>query len=186
MKRKLKLPKTDRLIGLSAMLISLLTLIIFVYQTNIISKQSKLSVKPRLSFSSSETTIDSLVIFEQSITNKGLGPAIVNTANIVFEGKTYPLDFGTFVFEKFDKLETLGILRQTSGLDNGTTLSPNDRIVIFEFEAPLKNVPQIIKYLKLNPENYDPQWNFHLKYSSIYEDEKWVVDDKINLPKREK
>lgn len=67
---KCKLPKTDRLVGISAMIISLLTLIIFTYQTNVIRKQSKLSAKPRLSFITSQTVIDSLVIFEQTLTNK--------------------------------------------------------------------------------------------------------------------
>ncbi len=43
MEKKRALLSSDKLVGLTAMLISLVTLIIFVRQTNIMDKQSRLS-----------------------------------------------------------------------------------------------------------------------------------------------
>ena len=78
---------TDRVIGLSAMLIGLLTLIIFTYQTSIIRKQSRLSVTPRLVFNTIQDQKDSSITYVVEIINKGLGPAVIESINII-EGNT--------------------------------------------------------------------------------------------------
>ena len=75
----------DRIIGLSAMLISLMTLIIFLYQTNLIKKQSVLSVRPRLTFSKNidktvtvkDSTNSTTISIRLTLRNNGLGPAII-------------------------------------------------------------------------------------------------------------
>lgn len=186
MKRKSKLPQTNRIVGISAMIISLLTLIIFIYQTNIISKQSKLSVKPRLSFNKSQTIIDSLVIFEKTLTNKGLGPAIIHNSILSYQKEDYALDFNAFVSNKFPDIEKYGNLASTTSISSGTSISPNETIIIYKFEAPLKNIPEIMKYLNIDSNSYDPNWNFELIYSSIYEDIQWNINDDKNLPIIEK
>lgn len=56
---------TDRLLGTSAMVINVLTLIIFIYQTDIMRLQSKLSVKPRLDFTTNQGGNDSLISFQE-------------------------------------------------------------------------------------------------------------------------
>ncbi|MBT8223808.1 MAG: hypothetical protein KJN96_11640, partial [Eudoraea sp.] len=44
---------SDRILGLSAMSISFITLVIFIYQTNLMSKQNYLSILPYLQLSTS-------------------------------------------------------------------------------------------------------------------------------------
>ena len=55
----------DRILGISAMVISLLTLAIFIYQTDIMRVQSKLSVKPRLDFTTNQGGTDSIIVFKE-------------------------------------------------------------------------------------------------------------------------
>ena len=43
--------KSEQIIAISAMVVSLLTLILFVYQISLQHKESRLSVAPRVSFS---------------------------------------------------------------------------------------------------------------------------------------
>lgn len=174
---KIKFPKTDRLIGLSAMIISILTLIIFIYQTNIINTQSKLSVKPRLSLSSIESTKDSIVIFEEAIQNKGLGPAIVKKASIEYKGETFPLDFDEFISRKFPEHEKYVDLLQTSGISENSTILQNETITIYKMEIPMSKLSEVVKYFEVDLENMEPSWNFELVYSSLYEDETWKANE---------
>ena len=68
----LKKLNTDKILGLSAMLISICTLIVFLYQTNLIKKQQYMSVYPYLTLGNNGSfTAD----YEYSLTNNGIGPA---------------------------------------------------------------------------------------------------------------
>lgn len=179
---KIKLPKTDRLLGVSAMIISVLTLIIFIYQTNIINRQSKLSVKPRLSFSQIQSVNDSIVTIQQVIINKGLGPAIIKKSKIIFENKSYPLDFDEFIFKEYSDVEEYGDLIFTSSILEYTTISPNETSTIYKFQVPQSKVPKIIEYFGLDSLNVDTKWQFYVEYTSMYEDQTWKINSITNKP----
>ncbi|MEM9921804.1 MAG: hypothetical protein AAF990_27115 [Bacteroidota bacterium] len=182
---KFKLPTTDRLLGVSAIIISVLTLIIFIYQTNIINKQSKLSVKPRLSFGRIENTNDSIVTIEQHLQNKGLGPAIISEASIIYKREKFKFDFDEFINNKYPKIEDYGNLLRTTGISKDGTILPKEIIVIYKFEIPINKIEEVTKYLDLNGESLEPNWNFEVKHTSLYEDEIWTIRDKINKPIQE-
>ncbi|WP_350284337.1 hypothetical protein [uncultured Croceitalea sp.] len=180
---KLKKIKTDRILGVSAMLISLLTLVIFIYQTNIMRDQSKLSVKPRLDFTTNQGGNDSIVTFQQVLENKGLGPAIIDSIYFKYDGKNIPLESKKLLETYFPKLLTYGHLSQYAVLGKGTTLTPEEERSIFTYELPVSNLDSVFGYLKINPED-DAPFPVEVIYTSIYEDELWMVNSDESQPKR--
>lgn len=162
---------TDRIIGLSAMLISLLTLIIFIYQTNLIRKQSRLSVTPRIAFETSLDSKDSLSVFIFGITNKGLGPAIIEHIEILHDGKQYKLDFHDFFNEVFPNHKSIGNIVQNMTLDTGTTLAEKETIKFLTYVFPTRKTQELMALFGVKNEDEMP-FDIEMVYSSIYE-EKW-------------
>lgn len=174
--------KTDRILGISAMIISLLTLVIFIYQTNIMREQSKLSVKPRLDFTTNYSHKDSLVIIKEVIENKGLGPAIIDSIYFEFKGEAFAVDIESFLEKKLPKLLEFGYLPQHASLGKGTTISPNEERPIFTYCIHMDELGNMYSYLGINDEDENP-FPIRVIYTSIYEDEKWMMDnDDINEP----
>ncbi|NER17419.1 hypothetical protein [Spongiivirga citrea] len=180
---KFKKIKTDRLLGISAMIISLLTLIIFIYQTGIIREQSKLSVKPRLDFTINQGGNDTLVVFQQVLENKGLGPAIIDSIYFTYKGKTFPLDTENLFEDQFPKLLDYGYLTQHATLGRGSTLMPGEERSLSTYNIPVAKLDSVFYYLNVGPDD-DPPFQVHAVYTSIYEDEFWKVDSNSSQPEK--
>jgi len=179
-KRKLN---TDRILGISAMLISILTLAIFVYQTNIMRVQSKLSVKPRLDFTTNQGGGDSLIVFQEILENKGLGPAIIDSIYIDYQEKKFSMDAATFFEDQFPKLLDYGYLSQHATLGRGTTLTSNEERSLFVYKLPIANVDSVYSYLGITDID-DIPFHFEVIFTSIYEDEKWLVSNNESVPEK--
>ncbi len=175
-KRIMKKINTDRILGISAMVISVLTLAIFIYQTDIMRVQSKLSVKPRLDFTTNFGGNDSVVRYQEVIENKGLGPAIVDSIYFIYRNKRYPLDIEALLTNELPKALEFGYLSQHSTMGRGTTLSPNEERPIFTYHVPLKNVDSLYAYLGMESEDDNP-FPIEVIYTSIYEDELWKMNN---------
>ncbi len=167
---------TDRILGISAMVISILTLVIFIYQTDIMRVQSKLSVKPRLDFTSNISGNDSTIFYQEVIENKGLGPAIIDSIYFVRNEKNYALDIEKLLQEELPKVLEYGYLPQHATLSKGATLSPNEERPIYTYHFPTKLRDSLFTYLGIVNEDENP---FPIKviYTSIYEDEYWKMDN---------
>lgn len=172
--KKIKI-STDRILGLSAMLVSLLSLIFFIYQTNIMRNQSRLSVKPRLVFNTNVHSNDSLVTFTFLLQNKGLGPAIIKEGYIIHESNKFPLDFDFFMEYNFPDLEKYGNMLSTSSLNSESIVSADEAQQLFVFQAYLKDINTINDYLKLNDSDYILPWDVQITYESLYEEE-WKLN----------
>ncbi len=165
---------TDRIIGLSAMLISLLTLIIFIYQTNLMRTQSRLSVTPRLVFLTNESQNDSIIYYSIEIVNKGLGPAIVESIKILHEGKRFDLNFPDFLQQVYPDIDQYGSLTQSMTMGKGSTLSPTENNVLLRFAVPISKAMNLMEYLGV--EGDESPFHLEVVYSSIYK-EQWRVRD---------
>ncbi|WP_298995691.1 hypothetical protein ACOKFD_13600 [Flagellimonas sp. S174] len=174
---------TDRLLGISAMVISILTLVIFIYQTDIMRVQSKLSVKPRLDFTTNQGGNDSLVTFQEVLENKGLGPAIIDSIYYIYQGSHFALDTETFFQQEFPKLLEYGYLSQHSTLGRGTTLTPNEERSLFVYKLPTSKMDSVFEYLSIETIE-DVPFLMEVKYTSIYEDELWKVNSNQSVPKK--
>lgn len=167
---------TDRLLGLSAMMVSIVTLVIFIYQTNIMRNQSRLEVKPRLVFNTSVQSNDSLVTFTFLLRNKGLGPAMIKEAKIIHDSQKYPLDYDFFIDFVYPDLEEYGNLLSTSSLLSGDIVSVNEVQSLFVYRAYAKDISKINEYLNLNNANYILPWDVEITYESLYEEEEWKLN----------
>ncbi|MCI5090925.1 hypothetical protein [Phaeodactylibacter sp.] len=175
---------TDRIIGISAITISLLTLIIFIYQTNIIYEQSRLSVTPRLNFKTRSVLEDSIQSLTFALINKGLGPAIINSSKIKMNGEEFSVDMDEFFDLNFPKLGDFGHLVESSSLSEGSTLTPNEEQILFTYSCELSQLPKILEYFEVKePDEFEFPFNIEIEYSSIYE-EKWTVDYDDGMPKK--
>lgn len=173
----------DRIIGVSAIVVSTLTLIMFVYQTRIMHKQSRLSVTPRLAFGLDLTAVDTTLTYTRYVNNKGLGPAIINSSKIVQDDKEYEMDIETFVTTVFPELSNLGEFTSFSSLSDGHTLSAGESRVLFSYRFSESSASSINEYLQIGIDE-DLPFNLIVEYSSMY-DEKWRVESKTDgHPKR--
>ncbi len=170
----MKKRSVDRIMGVSAIMISLLTLLMFIYQTNIMHTQSRLSVMPRLGFSTSFNHSDSIIYFSTSIKNKGIGPAIINAVKISHDKTEYNLDFYDFFMKVFPKVEDFGEFKKFSNIVDGSTLAANESKVLFAFEFDEEKMEDLYGYLKIGEEEELP-FDIQIDYSSIY-DEEWRID----------
>jgi hypothetical protein len=173
--KKIKI-NTDRLLGLSAMMVSVITLIIFIYQTNIMRNQSRLEVKPRLVFNTSVQSNDSLVTFTFLLRNKGLGPAMIKEAKIIHDSQIYPLDYDFFIDFVYPDLKKYGNLLSTSSLLPKDIVSVNETQALFVYTANTNDIPKINEYLNLKDANYILPWDIEITYESLYEEEEWKLN----------
>ena len=163
---------TDRIIGLSVMMISLLTLFIFIYQTNIMRAQSRLSVTPLLSFNQAESITDSTYRIKCSIKNKGLGPALVESVTILYKGERIELRFADFFETYFGKFTQYANLESETHLSKGTVLSAGEAVNFFTVSVPISDLQEFLDYAGFD-EN-DPPFDVEVVYTSVYR-EKWSV-----------
>ncbi|MEM1323751.1 MAG: hypothetical protein AAGG75_26050 [Bacteroidota bacterium] len=161
---------TDRIIGLSAMLISLLTLIIFIYQTNLMRTQSRLSVTPRIGFSQAESSEDSVIIISETIVNKGLGPAIIESIEILHKGQRYPLDFVNFLDSAFPEIHKYIDLESSTQMNTGSTLSAGESKQLYRISIPVEKIDALLAYVQIEEDRLP--FAIEVVYSSIY-NERW-------------
>ncbi len=170
---------SDRIIAVSAIMISLMTLFIFLYQTNVVEEQSRLSVRPRLTFnknitrsttlrdSSSSTEVNLSLILR----NNGLGPAIVESSSIDYRGKSY--EIGSFFQEVFPELANYGYFQMITELTEGEAIPASEATEIFSYRYNEKDQELIDQYLGIS-KSFDLPFDVLIVYSSMYE-EKWKV-----------
>lgn len=163
---------TDRILGLSAMMISLLTLIIFIYQTNIMRKQSRLSVTPRLSFNQQENINDSIYTYRNNMINKGLGPAIVESVIVIYKGERIDLRFSDFFEKYFPRFQEFAYLESDTRLSKGSTLAQGESVNFFTIVVPVKQVEGFRNYLAAEGDNLP--FDIEVIYRSIYK-ERWKM-----------
>ena len=84
---KKKFWNSDKILSLSAMFISLCTLIVFIYQTELIRVEQHKSVYPYLSLSNGGS---GNINYRYILENKGIGPAVLTSIKVTdSEGKVF-------------------------------------------------------------------------------------------------
>jgi hypothetical protein len=71
-------------VGLIAILINIITVVVYIYQTNIMQSQKQASVWPYVEWSSSYIQGKG---FNLSVSNNGIGPALIKDISIFVDGK---------------------------------------------------------------------------------------------------
>ena len=145
--------KDERILSVSAIIISLATLFLIFYQTNLIRKEQKASVLPSLiigySFEGGGDRIDESIW----VTNQGLGPAFIDEIRILQNDKEYNTDPYGYLVSNYDREEISFINRIVPGriipANEGITLvkkvtDSTSQIVLsntFEFPYEISQMP---------------------------------------------
>lgn len=162
--------KSDKLISLIALLISLGTFITFSYQNYLIQKQQYRSVMPYLminkytGYDENQQALTRIEIF-----NNGVGPAFVEEVEIMYEGEMYS-SVGEFLLEGI--FAATPIKTGRTELSSGYAIPAGHSITILHSNdsTAAKVLDEIYQKMEMK-----------VTYSSLY-DEKWTESTKENRP----
>lgn len=149
------------------MFIGLMTLVIFIYQTNIMREQSRLSVQPILSFSIEQEFRDSIVTVREVLQNKGLGPAIIKELNIIHENTKLDFDVEKYFRENYTHLYAKVNFIRNLELNNTAVLSNGEKLILYEVTFNVKDLDQLANELSSTDSRESPI-NMMATYQSIY------------------
>lgn len=173
---------SERILSLSAMTMSFFTLIIFIYQTNLMSRQNYLSILPYLSISVSDNAGDNTFGF--SIENFGVGPGIIESVMVKHKGESFDLaDFNDevliFLKNRVPELDSLKVI-SSSTLDKGKAIPVNSKYNIMEVKNSQEDYELLRNSLyKLLEEGL----YFEIIYRSM-QNERWMITNNTKGPKK--
>ena len=172
---------SDKIFGLTAMLISLVTLIIFVRQTNIMDKQSRLSAMPYLMFETSANGYDSEFILE--LVNHGVGPAIIDGKSIFFNDENFEMEFHDFLTSQFKSqgMDTINIMSNSS-VYRGLAIPSGGERTLLKVGGTKEDYRAFMHFFYNIQNKTESPINFEIRYSSIYGD-KWSISSMDEIPK---
>lgn len=159
------------------MFISLLTLFIFIKQTNIIERQSRLSALPYLMVETSNNSEDNT--FEIEIVNHGVGPAIIEKRVIIYQGKEYNMEFQDFLRQYIPEMDSVNIT-SSSTVQIGLSIPAGRSREILKVGGGQKSYTTFLKIMQeLQEEN--SVFDYEIQYRSIYE-ERWEIGSRSDVP----
>lgn len=160
---------SDRLLSLTAMVVSVCTLLVFLYQTSLIKKQQYMSVFPYMTIASYGIHTKS---YKLVLDNEGIGPAIIKSVKIEDkEGRLYEdvVDFLELKLTEADSVDfyyanlSVGRLIPEKGMIEVVGISDNK----------LESANRIYDLVN--------NLNIEIEYESIY-GETWFINNKIIAP----
>ena len=173
---------SERILSLSAMSISFITLIIFIYQTNLMSRQNDLSILPYLQVSESvDGETNSFMI---SLRNHGVGPAILESVIIEYDGERYDVkDYNDNLISLLASLATeLDSLKyySMSTLDVGIAIPANTIYEIVSVSNSAEDYELLTEALyKLENSGL----RYEITYKSI-QNERWIIHNDSEGPQK--
>jgi hypothetical protein len=172
MNLKPKFWNADKIVSFSAILISLATMAIYLYQTHLIQKQQHASVMPylRMGFSYDEDR------FEMLVYNEGLGPAFIEEINVYESSKKYSnMDIPSYFQSEYLKKDTIYLTYSNVGV--GMLFAAGKDITIISKLKDKKDTD------KLKNIFFNEKLEMEIIYTSIYGD-KWKVRGAFTRPEK--
>ena len=169
----LKKLNTDKILGLSAMLISICTLIVFLYQTNLIKKQQYMSVYPYLTLGNNGSFTSE---YGYGLINNGIGPALISSVKVSGkDGKKYS-DINPYVQEMILSNNDSLTCFYYSNLFKGMIIPAGGKVEIIQtVDESLITADKLYEILN------DTVLIIEIEYESIY-GEVWEVSNKSKVP----
>lgn len=172
----------DRLVSLSAIGISFFTLVIFIYQTNLLSRQNYISIMPYLAISTTHNA--GKHVFELNLKNHGVGPAIIESVMLDYKGKRYNLvDYENEIHKFLASISPeLSKLKNISHgtLGRGMAIPANSTYNVL-------GVHQSPEDYELMTGTLDELLTNGLKFQIIYksiQDERWLINNDSEGPRK--
>ena len=164
----------NKLIGYSPVFISILTLTVFIYQTNLIQKQQHMTFYPHLKMSNKGS---GSTPYKFSLTNQGVGPAIIQSIDVKHKNESFN--------------DILGYLKTQFAVEDSISILYDDvyigQLIPAGEEVMIAGVKFDYTYNKLGHEKLRSALNtedliIEIVYKSIY-DEKWIISNSMKSPK---
>ncbi|MBE16858.1 MAG: hypothetical protein ABNH00_04580 [Dokdonia sp.] len=173
---------SDKIVGVSAMGISFITLLIFLYQTNLMRKQNHLSILPYVAISISDDPANAT--YRLSLMNHGVGPAIIDQVVIKYKGEVIDLAQYDHVTLRFlqERRRSLDSLKSFSyaTLEKGMAIPANTTYTILEAKQSAKDYALLKEALEsIIAEGL----YFEIYYSSIQQ-EHWRISNASQGPEK--
>ena len=164
---------SEKWLSISAISISFLTLVIFVYQTNLLSKQNYLSILPYLALSKTENKGDH--IFALNLENHGVGPAIIESVSLKYKNSRYDLTkYDNVIYTFFRALEpALDSIEDVSysTIDPGLALPANSKYNLLTVKNSKEDYDLMVQSLN---RLLDKGLEYEIIYKSI-QNERWRI-----------
>jgi hypothetical protein len=171
---KKKFWTTEKIVSLAAISISLMTLIVIIWQTNLLRQQQHLSVLPYLSFGNERTYSPN---YQYTLTNNGIGPALIRSIRITNGDEVFQMDIPNFLQERVPAFDSLSNITY-SNIYPGRFMPAGEKIIILGVENSLEDANGLLQILgELQKEGFD----FELEYCSIY-DRCWRIKTSGTAP----
>jgi len=162
------------------MSISVMTLVIFIYQTNLMSKQNYISILPYLQVSTSNNLEEQS--YSLNLVNHGVGPAIIESVTMIFDGQRQNLvEFDNKIYSYFISkkplMDSISYF-SNSTLNKGIAIPANSVYNVFEVKNSKKDYNLLLSSLaQLQKEGL----RFEIVYRSI-QNERWMIHNDSNGP----
>lgn len=173
---------SEKFLSISAMIMSFVTLIIFIYQTNLMRRQNYLAIMPYLSTATSNDSDD--YSYSINLQNNGVGPAIIESVTFLYQGKRYDIkdydnQFHAFLRSQDPLFDSLKVVSYGT-LDKGLAIPANTAYLILGVEHSRRDYELLLSGLGQLLEN---GLEYEVVYKSI-QDEYWVIRDDSEGPER--
>ena len=173
---------SDKILSISAMTMSFVTLLIFMYQTNLMKRQNYLSILPYLAVTDTHNAAEQT--YELDIYNHGVGPAIIESVTMIHGSEKYDLrEYDNRVYDfLLRQAPQLDSVRNfsSSTLEKGMAIPANSKYNIFAVTNSSRDFALITTELeRLLAEGMD----FEIVYKSM-QNERWLISKDSEGPKK--
>lgn len=161
----------DKLLGISALIISLSTAVVLSIQTRLMHDQQRKSVLPYFSIGNVGTGSDNYAII---LKNDGIGPGIISEIEARYNGKTYPGDLVQTLFTLAEGLDTIPGLFH-SNVYEGMLIPSSTTIELFEATNYQSSSLLFQSVGKL----YQGGFTFKLVYEDLYGQKRQISESSL-------
>lgn len=162
---------TEKLLSYLAILLSVGTLLVFIYQTNLIRKQQYAGVYPYLEMGFHNRGFADL---KYVLTNVGVGPAILERVEVEDKEGSYEGSFSDYLVMLINREQPDSIYYSYSDITVGKMIPAGKSIELLACDSPYssKRVLGLI-------EKYQVELN--ITYTSVY-GERWYISSSTTVP----
>ncbi len=164
---------TEKLMSYLAILLSVGTLLVFIYQTNLIKKQQYASVYPYLEMGFHGRGTEQMKFV---LSNEGVGPAMIKSVQIRQKGEVYEGRFSGFLREMMAKDNADSIQYLYSDIAEGKMLAVGAHLDLIDCQNAFTSdrISELLNEYELDLE---------IEYESIY-GERWRIGSGNQVPKK--
>ncbi|MCE7057109.1 hypothetical protein LZF95_20680 [Algoriphagus sp. AGSA1] len=167
----------DKIIGLSAVVVSLAACLLIAYQTFLMREQQLLSVLPHLSLGNEGSYTPN---FRYVLSNYGIGPAFIEDIKIIYKGEVASAqDIAAFFIQNSNEIENLHSVLHTNVFP-GMLIPAGSDIAIFEVANSKDDAAKLHEVMN---SYYKEGLRFEIIYTSVY-GERWKITESSLSPEK--